>query len=160
MTKNSPNPTQRALILHGGGALGAYEVGALQEFCRSLALEDDANLDRRENQPMFDIVAGSSIGAVNAAILVDNVIHPKDENADNPKIWSDAVDTLDAFYAKISERGGNMHPMCWVDNVFLKNPAFDSFWPYWESIKTFYKTQNDLFFNSPFTFDKKIAKDL
>ena len=108
---------------------------------------------------MFDIVADSSIGAVNAAILVDNVIHPKDENADNSKIWSDAVDTLDAFYAKISERGGNIHPIWWVDNVFLKNPAFDSFWPYWKNIKAFYKTQNDLFFNSPFTFEKKTVKD-
>jgi NTE family protein len=159
MTKNSPNTTQRALILQGGGALGAYEVGALQEFCSSLALEDEINSDRRKNQPMFDIVAGSSIGAVNAAILVDNVIHPKDENAEKSKIWSDAVDTLDAFYAKISERGGNMHPMWWVDNVFLKNPIFDGFWPYWENIKTFYKTQNDLFFDSPFTFDKKVVKD-
>ena len=159
MTKNPSNSTQRALILQGGGALGAYEVGALQEFCRSLALEEDVNSDRRDNQPMFDIVAGSSIGAVNAAILVDNVIHPKDENADNSKIWSDAVDRLDAFYAKISERGGNMHPMWWVDNVFLKNPAFDSFWQYWENIKIFYKTQNDLFFNFPFVFDKKTVKN-
>ena len=159
MTKNSPNFTQRALILQGGGALGAYEVGALREFCHNLALEDNANSDRRENQPMFDIVAGSSIGAVNAAILVDNVIHPKDENADNSKIWGDAVDTLDAFYEKISERGGNMHPMWWVDNVFLKNPAFESFWSYWKNVKTFYKTQNDLFFNLPFSFDKKTIKD-
>lgn len=159
MTKNLGNPTQRALILQGGGALGAYEVGALQEFCRNLALEDNANSNRRKNQPMFDIVAGSSIGAVNAAILVDNVIHPKDENADNSKVWSDAVDTLDAFYAKISERGGNMHPMWWIDNVFLKNPAFENFWSSWENIKTFYKTQNELFFNSPFTFDKKTVKD-
>ena len=67
------------------------------------------------------------LGAVNAAILVDNVIHPQDENADNSKIWSDAVDTLGAFYAKISERDGNMHPMWWVDNVFLNNSVFDSF---------------------------------
>jgi len=47
--KNSSNPTQRALILQGGGALGAYEIGALQEFCRSLALENDTNSNRREN---------------------------------------------------------------------------------------------------------------
>ena len=159
MTKSSSNPTQRALILQGGGALGAYEVGALQEFCRSLALEDNVNSDRRENQPMFDIIAGSSIGAVNAAILVDNVIHPKDDNADNSKIWNDAVNMLDAFYVKISERGGNVHPMWWVDNVFLKNPVFDGFWSYWKNIKAFYKSQNDLFFNSPFTFDKKVVKD-
>ena len=62
MTKNPFNPTQRALILQGGGALGTYEVGALQEFYRSLALENDTNSNRRENQPVFDIAAGSSIG--------------------------------------------------------------------------------------------------
>ena len=151
--------SQRALILQGGGALGAYEVGTLQEFCHSLAIEDATNSKRRKNQPMFDIVAGSSIGAVNAAILVDNVINPKDENANNSKIWSDAVDTLDAFYAKISERGGNMHPMWWVDNILLRNAVFDSFWIYWKNVKQFLKTQNELFYNSIFTLDKKTVKD-
>ena len=159
MVKNSSNFTQRALILQGGGALGAYEVGALQEFCYALATEDAANPKRRENQPMFDIVAGASIGAVNAAILVDSVIHPKDENANDSKIWNDAVDILNAFYTKISERGGNIHPMWWVDNVLLKNPVFDGFWEYWESVKKFYKTQNELFYDSTFTLDKKTVKD-
>ena len=157
--KHSSNFTQRALILQGGGALGAYEVGALQEFCQNLALEDNANSVRRKNQPMFDIVAGSSIGAVNAAILVDNVIHPKDENTNNSKIWCDAVDILDAFYAKISERGGNEHPMWWIDNVFLNSPIFENFWSFWENMKKFYIAQNKLFFDSPFTFDQKTAKD-
>ena len=144
MKKTIPK-IQRALILQGGGALGAYEVGALHEFCSGLASEDASNPERKENQPLFDIVAGASIGAVNAAILVNNVISPKNEHANNSKIWMDAVYTLDAFYDKISERGGNMHPMWWLDNVFLKNPVFDGFWDYWESVKKFYKTQNELF---------------
>ena len=150
---------QRALILQGGGALGAYEVGALREFCIGLTAEDASNPERPENQPLFDIVAGGSIGAVNAAILVDNVINSQNEDANNPKSWMDAVDTLDAFYDKISERGGNMHPMWWIDNVLLKNPIFDSFWEYWANFKNFYKTQNELFYKSIFTLDKKTAKD-
>ena len=158
MKKPIPS-VQRALILQGGGALGAYEAGALREFCAGLAAEDASNSERIESQPMFNIVAGASIGAVNAAILVDNVINPKDGNTNNSKAWMDAVDALDAFYDKISERGGNMHPMWWVDNVFLKNPVFDSFWKYWESVKKFYTTQNELFYNSIFTVDKKTAKD-
>ena len=151
--------TQRALILQGGGALGAYEVGALREFCIGLDAEDASNPERLENQPMFDIVAGASLGAVNAAILVDTVINPRNEDANNSKAWMDAIDTLDAFYDKISERGGNMHPMWWIDNVFLKNPVFDGFWKYWESVKKFYQTQNELFYNSIFTVDRKTTKD-
>ena len=151
--------TQRALILQGGGALGAYEVGALQEICSDLIMDDAKNPKRRENQPLFDIVAGASIGAVNAAILVDNVVNPKDKGANNSKIWADAIDVLDAFFAKISERGGNMHPMWWIDNIFLKNPIFDSFWKNWENVKKFYKTQNELFYNSILTIDKKTVKD-
>ncbi len=108
---------------------------------------------------MFDIIASSSIGTVNAAILVDNVIHPKDESVDNTKIWENAINSLEGFYSKISERGGHMHPMWWVDNVFLKNPFFVSFWSYWENIKKYHKTQNELFFDSPFTFDKKTIKE-
>ena len=42
---------QRVLVLQGGGALGAYEAGAFK--------------GDKEN-PLFDIVAGTSIGAINA----------------------------------------------------------------------------------------------
>ena len=131
--ENSDRPVQRALILQGGGALGAYEVGALKAFCSNLSIEDSHS--DRENRPMFDIVAGSSIGAVNAAILVDNVINPKNKNVSNSQIWKDAVDSLENFYKKISERGGTMNPMWWVDNVFLQNPLFQNFWPNWANTK-------------------------
>ena len=153
---NNDRPVQRALILQGGGALGAYEVGALKAFCRNLSIEDSNS--NRENRPMFDIVAGSSMGAVNAAILVDNVINPKKKNASNSQTWKDAVASLENFYKKISERGGIMNPMWWVDNVFLQNPFFQNFWPNWANTKKFLKTQSDLFFDSPFTPDKKTAK--
>ena len=154
--ENTDRPVQRALILQGGGALGAYEVGALKAFCSNLSIEDSHS--NGENRPMFDIVAGSSIGAVNAAILVDNVINPKNKNVSNSQIWKDAVDSLENFYKKISERGGTMNPMWWVDNVFLQNPLFQNFWPNWANTKKFLKTQSDLFYDSPFTPDKKIAK--
>jgi predicted acylesterase/phospholipase RssA len=50
-------PAQTALVLQGGGALGAFEFGALK---------------RLYQQPDFapDIVSGVSIGAVNAACIV------------------------------------------------------------------------------------------
>ena len=55
---------QRALVLQGGGALGAYEVGVLKVLCKKF-LESSGN--NTENRPLFDIIAGSSIGAMNAA---------------------------------------------------------------------------------------------
>lgn len=48
--------TESVLILQGGGSLGAYECGV----CKSLA---------RNGITKFDIIAGTSIGSINAAIL-------------------------------------------------------------------------------------------
>lgn len=58
---------QRALILQGGGALGAYELGVYRALCERL-IEKDRSDGARKNRPLFDIIAGASIGALNAAI--------------------------------------------------------------------------------------------
>ncbi|MDW8275428.1 MAG: patatin-like phospholipase family protein [Candidatus Nitrosocaldus sp.] len=47
---------ERVLVLQGGGSLGAYECGVYKALAR--------------NDIRFDIVAGTSIGAVNASIIV------------------------------------------------------------------------------------------
>lgn len=53
---------KRAIVLAGGGARGAYEAGVL-----SFLLED---LPRRLGKPLdFDIVSGTSVGAIHAAFL-------------------------------------------------------------------------------------------
>jgi NTE family protein len=57
---------QRPLVLQGGGALGAYDLGVFQ------ALYEKINTSR--DTPLFDVVAGTSSGAMNAAILVSNVV--------------------------------------------------------------------------------------
>ena len=87
-TKNGMRP-HRALVLQGGGALGAYEVGVLNILCKKL-VEKDKEKDI-VNSPLFDIVAGTSIGAMNAAVLVSNVVK-KD------KTWSEAVGELEKFW--------------------------------------------------------------
>ena len=56
---NTPE-IQRALVLQGGGALGAYEVGVLSVLCDSLSEDEDT----KKEGPLFDIVAGTSIGAM------------------------------------------------------------------------------------------------
>jgi len=53
-----PLPDQVALVLQGGGALGAYQVGVFEAL-------DAARIE-------IDWVAGISIGAVNAAIIAGN----------------------------------------------------------------------------------------
>jgi Patatin-like phospholipase len=65
----------RALVLQGGGALGAYEAGVFKALMEKITKEDETNGEI--NRPLFDIVAGSSIGAANAAILVSYVVQNK-----------------------------------------------------------------------------------
>ena len=72
------NKVQRALVLQGGVALGAYEAGVFRALYDKLTTEDEKNGEK--NRPLFDIVAGTSIGAINAAILVSYVIEKKKAN--------------------------------------------------------------------------------
>jgi len=62
------NNAQSAIVFQGGGALGAYEAGAFDVLYYWIK-KDYA----QKNENIFDIVAGTSIGAINAAILVSYV---------------------------------------------------------------------------------------
>ena len=140
--------TQRILILQGGGALGAFEAGAIKAFCEDLCSEiqenDSDSFTRKD--PLFDIVAGASIGAVNAAILVHNVIHPSTvKDGTSKEIWENASRQLCNFYDDISTRGGVQHPMWWVDNYFLKSPMFKNFWSQWGYLRKIWTIQTDAF---------------
>jgi Patatin-like phospholipase len=83
---------QRALIFQGGGALGAYEAGVFKALCDVLAEKDD-KIKEKKNRPLFDIIAGSSIGAVNAAIIT-GIIKRKINDQDNYKINIKKNDTI------------------------------------------------------------------
>jgi predicted acylesterase/phospholipase RssA len=84
--------TQRALVFQGGGALGAFQAGAFKALYEKLR-SDDEN-DSSANKPLFDIIAGTSIGAINAAILVSYVL----EN----KTWKGSAKRLEDFWRYIS----------------------------------------------------------
>ncbi|MBI2395336.1 MAG: patatin-like phospholipase family protein [Deltaproteobacteria bacterium] len=61
----APRPSKRprvALVLSGGGARGAYEAGVLRYICEELPLE-------RGVRPWFDVVCGTSVGALNACYV-------------------------------------------------------------------------------------------
>jgi NTE family protein len=90
---------QRALVLSGGGALGAYEIGVLKALCKKLEEENkNGNGGEKEDRPLFDIVAGTSIGAMNASILVSNVVKRN-------KTWSQAVLELEDFWTNEKKTG-------------------------------------------------------
>jgi NTE family protein len=59
---SNSEPARRAIVLSGGGARGAYEAGVLQflldEFPKRTGLD-----------PSFDIVCGTSVGAIHACYL-------------------------------------------------------------------------------------------
>jgi NTE family protein len=57
-------PPQRALVLQGSVALGAFEAGVFKALYNKLF---------RPGEQLFDIVPGTSAGAINAAILVSYV---------------------------------------------------------------------------------------
>ncbi len=103
------HPKQRVLILQGGGALGAYQAGAFKALVEGLPKIDAKN--NEANRPLFDIIAGTSIGAINAAILVS---YFKEHN----NSWNGAFEKLEEFWNFIS---------------FDTRDAIDSYIRWWES---------------------------
>ena len=63
---------ERALVLQGGGSLGAYGAGAYRAIYEFLSNKDVEQ--GKKGKSTFDIVAGTSIGAINAAVLVSYVV--------------------------------------------------------------------------------------
>jgi predicted acylesterase/phospholipase RssA len=63
---------ERALVLQGGGSLGAYSAGVYSGLYESLSRMDAE--EGNKGKPIFDNIAGTSIGAINAAILVNHVV--------------------------------------------------------------------------------------
>jgi predicted acylesterase/phospholipase RssA len=110
---NGEQRTQRALVLQGGGSLGAYEAGVFKAIYESLFIQDQKNGEK--DRPLFDIVAGTSIGAINAAVLVNHVI--------NNKTWKGSPEKLYAFWDFISTNS-------FVDTL----PGFTDWWDYWHNI--------------------------
>ena len=87
------NDMQRALVLQGGGSLGAYEAGVFS------ALYYWIKKDIGNNENVFDVVAGTSIGAINAAFLVSYVIKRRREEKKNVgESWKDSAEELEEFW--------------------------------------------------------------
>jgi predicted acylesterase/phospholipase RssA len=135
------NDFQRALVFQGGGSLGAYEAGAYRAFYE-LASERDKNIGRQD-KPLFDIVAGTSIGAMNASILVSYV--------KEKKTWRGSAERLIEFWEHLA-----------TESVVDKVPGFTQWWDYWhylnnvvatsESARRYYNTKQFIIKGVPNVF--------
>lgn len=132
---------QRALIFQGGGSLGAYEAGAYKAFYE-LASERDKIIGRKD-KPLFDIVAGTSIGAMNASVLVSYV--------KEKKTWRGSAERLIEFWEHLT-----------TESVVDKMPGFTQWWDYWhylnnvvatsESARRYYNTKQFILKGVPNVF--------
>src|SRR5687768_4870157 len=91
-TNRSNKKKMRALVLQGGGSVGAFQAGAFKALYEKITREDKEN--GNEGRPLFDIIAGTSIGAINAAVLVSHV-------AEN-KTWKGSSEKLIEFWKYLS----------------------------------------------------------
>ncbi|HXT82892.1 MAG TPA: patatin-like phospholipase family protein [Verrucomicrobiae bacterium] len=106
---NFNSKLHRSLIFQGGGSLGAYEAGVYKALYNKIRENDKKN---GENfKPLFDVVAGTSIGAINAAILVSYV---KEKST-----WEDSDKILEDFWYETSTKS-------FVDYI----PGFKQWWDY------------------------------
>ena len=138
---NTTNRFQRALVFQGGGSLGAYEAGVYKATYELLS-ERDIKLGR-EGKPIFHIVAGTSIGAMNAAVLVSYV----KEN----KSWQGSADRLTEFWEYMATES-------FMDII----PGFNEWWNYWhyfnkdlassESARRYYGTKQFMLRGVPKVF--------
>ena len=108
MSKNAKNRPQRALVLQGGGSLGAYEAGVFNVLYETISRQDEKNGEN--DRPLFDIVAGTSIGAINAAFLVSYVIR-REENKTIRESWEGSAEKLEEFWK--SQLASNVNLSKW-----------------------------------------------
>ena len=112
MVRSIPE-SERILVFQGGGSLGAYEAGAYKGIYELLKKKD--NSKSIYNKSTFDIIAGSSIGAINATILTSHVIETGSYDGSTEKL----ID----FWHYLSK-----------ESMVEKNPFFEEWWNFWHSI--------------------------
>jgi NTE family protein len=99
VTKEKSNTMHNALVLQGGGALAAYEVGvygALYFWIKKDLKED------QQDRNIFDIIAGTSGGAINGAIIVSHVLKRRKQKSSIADSWKGSLRKLFDFWDHIS----------------------------------------------------------
>src|ERR687897_3008892 len=104
---------QRAFVFAGGGSLGAYEAGAYKSIYEFLKKMDEAQ--GIKGKAIFDIVAGTSIGAMNAAVLVSYVVEKG--------TYEGSAGRLTDFWNYLSK-----------ESTIETNPFFKPWWDFWHRV--------------------------
>lgn len=74
----SPDDVKTALVLPGGGARGAFQVGVLKAL---------AELLPRDRANPFSVISGTSAGAVNSVVLASRAHHFRSAVAELERVW-------------------------------------------------------------------------
>lgn len=113
-TNSSVPKVQRALVLSGGGALGAYQAGAI------MSLYEKFRNSGNNDESFFDIIIGTSSGAINGAILVSHFL----EN----KSWQGVGEKLESFWKYLSTPTPDIGEASkkWKEEYQKENPSVAS----------------------------------
>jgi NTE family protein len=115
---------QRVLVLQGGGSLGAYEAGVYKALYQRISKQ----IGNDEN--VFDIIAGTSIGAINAVLLLNYVLVNRKKGKGKKESWEGSDDMLENF---------------WIEDTstvtYLENPYFQNWW--WKHGNLFPSASNE-----------------
>jgi NTE family protein len=146
---------QRALVFQGGGSLGSYEAGIYHVLYHWI------KRDLHQDENVFDIIAGTSIGAVNASILISEILEKKKQAKLDEviKYWENTPEKLIQFWKSVSKSNTiadlwdpwNMPDFyrSFTENFLNVNyetylntfPFLRSFLPSEESFRKYYHTQ-------------------
>ncbi len=105
------NNLENVLVLQGGGSLGAYECGVYKTLAK--------------HKMHFDIIAGTSIGAINASLIVGSKDNRPEKNLES--FWLDIADkTMPDFFTK------EMHTFYSTASAFFwgNTKAFEPIMPF------------------------------
>ena len=169
-----PSPKQRALVFQGGGSLGAYEAGVYHVIYHWF------KKDLQDNENVFDIIAGTSIGAINASIIINNFLENKendknteaaaasvddDKNSNTLKYWEGSPEKLLNFWKKISSYSTFYDSiLSFIKNSWDLNKSIAAqMFPYsqyfidslvsGESLRRYYSTKKRIVRGEPYVFD-------
>jgi NTE family protein len=136
---------ERAIVLQGGGSLGAYEAGAYKALYYWLAKKDKE--EGKENSSTFNIIAGTSIGAMNAAVLTSYFV----EN----NTYEGSAERLIEFWRYLSEQSlADTNPWfnVWWDALHRMNKAFAT----GEAARRYYSAREFSLMGVPNVFSPRI----
>jgi NTE family protein len=126
-TTASRNRKQRALVMQGGGSLGAYEAGVYGVLCDRIS--ESLERSNRTDENVFDIIAGTSIGAINAAIIINHVLKNRSENPswNQLRCWEGTADKLRDFWTtQVASE-----PELWRTSYNIYYPRWNEDREYW-----------------------------